>query len=216
VEADEAEPPRQPLAIERIVAVVQDRLAQQLAGALLRRPHELGRQAHVARVARRILHRLATPADLQREASFGGGRRHAERGAAARERRQVHLPRSQHRILPARLHQRHRHGDALARTTAPVHRHRSYVTMPKPETRPSFASGTARAPAAASSVSWRIASVMPRKPPAQPACPAESWPPLVLFGKSPSCVSVFARTNAGPSPFSQKPRSSNCSKTTTG
>ena len=32
---------------------------------------------------------------------------------------------------------------------------------------------------------------MPRKPPAQPAWPAESWPPLVLFGKSPSWVSVL-------------------------
>jgi acetyl-CoA acetyltransferase len=35
---------------------------------------------------------------------------------------------------------------------------------------------------------------MPRKPPAQPAWPAESWPPLVLFGKSPAKVSVFVRT----------------------
>ena len=59
-----------------------------------------------------------------------------------------------------------------------------------------MASGTARSPA--SPVSWRIASTIPRKPPAAPAWPTESWPPLVLFGKSPSCVSVCARTNAGP------------------
>src|SRR5213076_3241236 len=67
--------------------------------------------------------------------------------------------------------------------------------MPKPATSPTSASFTARSPAAP--VSWRIASVMPRKPPAHPAWPAESWPPLVLFGKSPSCASERVRTNAG-------------------
>ena len=41
VEADEAEPPRQSLAIERVVAVVEHGLAQQLAVARLRPPHEL-------------------------------------------------------------------------------------------------------------------------------------------------------------------------------
>ncbi|MCY1205960.1 hypothetical protein D9M72_175200 [compost metagenome] len=86
--------------------------------------------------------------------------------------------------------------------------------MPKPATRPSWALGTARAPAW--SVNWRIASTMPRKPPAAPACPAESWPPLVLFGKLPSKVMVLACTKAEPSPFSQKPRSSNCIITMTG
>ena len=117
VEAHQAEPPRQPLAVERVVAVVQHGLAEQLAGAGLRRPLQLGRQAAMAGVARRVLHRLAALADLQLEAALGGGRGHAERGAAARERRQVHLPRAQHRVLPARLHQRHRHGDRAHATS---------------------------------------------------------------------------------------------------
>ena len=61
---------------------------------------------------------------LQREAAFGGGRRHAERRAAARPWRQVHLPRAQDGVLLARLHQGHGHDDR-PRMTAPVHRHRS-------------------------------------------------------------------------------------------
>ena len=69
----------------------------------------------MAGVARRVLDGPAALARLELEAPFGGGRGHAERGAAARERRQVHLPRAQDRVLPARLHQRHRHGAALAR-----------------------------------------------------------------------------------------------------
>src|ERR1043166_4947797 len=69
--------------------------------------------------------------------------------------------------------------------------------MPNPLTSPIFASGTCRPDASA--VSWRIASTMPRKPPAAPACPAESWPPLVLSGKSPSQVKRCSRTKDGPS-----------------
>ncbi|CKT31233.1 Uncharacterised protein [Mycobacterium tuberculosis] len=38
----------------------------------------------------------------------------------------------------------------------------------------------------------------------------------MLFGKLPSKVMVLACTKAGPSPFSQKPRSSNCIITMTG
>ena len=64
--------------------------------------------------------------------------------------------------------------------------------MPKPVTMPSLASLTARSPAAP--VSWRMVSVMPMKPPAAPACPADNWPPLVVLGQSPSCVCVRERT----------------------
>jgi hypothetical protein len=112
IEPHQAESPRQPLAVEGIVAVMEHGLAEQLAGAALRRPGELGGEAPVAGIARRVLHRPAAPAHLQLEAAFGGRRRHAERGAAARPRRQVHLPRAQHRVLLARLHQRHGHGVA--------------------------------------------------------------------------------------------------------
>ena len=114
VEPHQAQPPRQPLAIERVVAVVEHGLAQQFAGAGLRRPLQLGREAAVAGIARRVLHRLAALAHLQLEPALGGGRGHAERGAAARPRRQVHLPGAQHRVLAPRLHQRHGHGSPPA------------------------------------------------------------------------------------------------------
>ena len=51
---------------------------------------------------------------------------------------------------------------------------------------------------------------------AAPAWPADSWPPQVLFGNEPSTVIVWERTKAGPSPLSQKPRSSKCITTMTG
>ena len=40
-------------------------------------------------------------------------------------------------------------------------------------------------------VSWRMASTSPRKPPAAPAWPTESWPPEVLWGKEPSLVKLW-------------------------
>ena len=122
----QAQPPRQALAEEQVVAVVQHGLAEQLALAALRAPLQPRRQAAVAGLARRVLHRAAVLAHLQFEAAFGGGRRHAERNAAARPRRQVHLPRAQHRVLAlgaciSGMVMRRR----LPRITAPVHRQRS-------------------------------------------------------------------------------------------
>ena len=65
----------------------------------LRAPAQARRQAAVAGLARRVLHGAAVLADLQLEAALGGGGRHAERDAAARARRQVHLPRAQDGVL---------------------------------------------------------------------------------------------------------------------
>ena len=101
----------------------------------------------MAGVARRVLDRAAAPADLQLEAAFGGGRRHAERGAAALldGGRFIWRVRSTGFFLRGGM-SGIAHG-ARSRITAPVHRHRSYVTIPNPETSPSFASFTARSPA---------------------------------------------------------------------
>ena len=65
IELDHAEPPRHAFAIKQFVAVVQRRVRDQLAAAILSPPIEPLRQANPAGFARRILHRPAIAADLQ-------------------------------------------------------------------------------------------------------------------------------------------------------
>src|SRR5258706_13275027 len=179
--------------------MVQSRFGYELASPVLGSPgQEDGQTTHTA-FPRRVLDRAAVAARLQREASFGRSGSQAQSYSASRSGRQRWKPCPEYRVFF--LH-------AFERTTAPEPNPRSKLIMPKPLTRPSFASLTCRP--SALPLSWRIASVTPRKPPAAPACPTESWPPEVLSGKSPSCVSPCARTNAAPSPFAQKPRSSIC------
>eukprot|EP01136_Pigoraptor_vietnamica_P035479 Opistho-1_new@100762 len=124
IQVHQAQPPGQPLAKEQVVAVVQRGAAEQRALAALLAPAQRRRQALVADLARRVLHRAAVFAGLQLEAAFGGGGREAERDAAACAGRQVHLPGAQHRVLARGAHHRHRHA-GLPRMTAPVHRQRS-------------------------------------------------------------------------------------------
>ena len=136
-----AQAPRQALAEIQVIAVMQHGAGQQFAFTSLLAPTQARGQAAMAGLARRVLHGAAVLADLQLEASLGGGRRDAERDASACRRRQVHLPRAQHRILACRTDQRLCHA-GLPRIIAPVHRQRSYVTMPNPATSPSRASPT--------------------------------------------------------------------------
>ena len=74
--------------------------------------------------------------------------------------------------------------------------------MPKPTAMPKRASGTARAKLRPDNC--RMDSTRPKNPAAQPACPAESCPPLVLMGKVPSVENEWRRMNSGPSPLSAK------------
>src|SRR4029077_523573 len=99
VELYEAEPPWQPLAEEKIVAMVQDRRGEELAARRLRFPVETDRQALLARLARRILPRAAVPALLQLEAPErrGGGKPQCD--ATPRRRRQRRQARAQHGVL---------------------------------------------------------------------------------------------------------------------
>src|ERR1044071_6935610 len=85
---DQAEPPRQPLAEEKVVAVVQDGARKQFPLLRLRLPGPLNREALLARFSRRVLHRSASAALLQLEAAERRGGGEAERDAAARRRRQ--------------------------------------------------------------------------------------------------------------------------------
>ena len=124
IEVHEAEAPRQPLAKEQVVAVVQRGGAQQLAFAALLAPVQSRRQALAAGLAGRVLNRAAVLAGLEHEAAFRRAGRDAERDTAARPRRQVHLPGAQDGVLALGAHQGHGHG-ALPRMTAPVHRQRS-------------------------------------------------------------------------------------------
>ena len=88
IELDHAEPPRHALAIEQLVAVVEQRFGNEFAGAVLRAPVEPLRQADTAGLARRILHRAAIAADLQLETAARRRRGEPERDAAAQARRQ--------------------------------------------------------------------------------------------------------------------------------
>src|SRR4051812_46942721 len=102
VELHEPQPPGQALAEEKIVAVMEHRRREELAFGRLRLPVEADRQAFLARLARRVLHRAAIAALLQLEASERGRRGEAERDAAARARRQRRLPRAQYRVFSLR------------------------------------------------------------------------------------------------------------------
>src|SRR6185503_10219787 len=115
VEPDEAQPPRQALAKEKIVAVVEHRLREELAAFGLRLPIQENRQALLAGLARRILHRAAIAALLQ----LG----EAERRAAARCRRQRGQPGAQYGVFSFRAN-RLAHC-AFSSTTAPDPRPRS-------------------------------------------------------------------------------------------
>src|SRR5260221_8334891 len=89
----------QPLAKEKIVAVMEHRVREQLAFLRLRLPVEADGQALLAGLARRILHGAAVAALLQLEAPERGSRRKAERDTAACRGRQRRQPRTQDRVL---------------------------------------------------------------------------------------------------------------------
>jgi hypothetical protein len=124
IELHQTQPPRQAFAKEQVVAVVQRGAAEQLALAALRLPAQTHRRAARTGLSRRITHGAAIVAALQLEAPHRRRCRQPERDAAARARRQVHLPRAQHRVFALGPDERHRH-DIAPRITAPVHRQRS-------------------------------------------------------------------------------------------
>src|SRR5712692_204575 len=212
VEPRQSQPPRQPLAKEQIIAVMQDGVREEFSIPRLWFPLKLNRKAMLAGFPRRVLYRAAVAALLQLQAALRCGRRQAERDAAARRRRQRRQPCPEDGIFTSWTKNRFSHDFAMM--TAPEPRPRSKLIMPKPLTSASFASFTWRAPA--SPVSCLIASTRPRKPPAAPACPTESCPPLVLRGNEPSQVKLCLRTKSAPSPLAQKPRSSSCISEITG
>src|SRR6266850_8069573 len=102
VELYESQPPRQALAEEKIVAVMEHRVGQELAFLRLRFPVEADRKALLAGLARRILHRAAVAALLQLEAPECRGGGESERDAAAPAGRQRRQPRPQDRVLALR------------------------------------------------------------------------------------------------------------------
>ena len=162
--------------------MVQLCFGNQLSAAALGFPRQSHGEAAVAGLPRRVLDRAAVLALLQLEAAERRRGGEAERGAAARRPAAASAAAcaGPDFFFWAR-------GQSSQRIAAPgCPSPRSKLIMPKPLTSPSFASFTCRAPA--SPVSWRIASTKPRKPPAAPAWPTESWPPEVLCGKEPSCV----------------------------
>jgi hypothetical protein len=87
-EAHEPEAPRQPLAKEKVVAVMKHRGREKLAFTGLRLPGEIDRKTFLARLARRVLHRAAIAAGLKLEAALRCGGGEAERDAASRGRRE--------------------------------------------------------------------------------------------------------------------------------
>src|SRR5882672_5521870 len=99
IELHEAQPPRQALAKEQIVAVMEQRVGQKLTFLRLRLPVEAYRKALLAGLARRVLHRAAVAALLQLEAPERRRRGKPERDAAARRGRQRRQPRAQYRIF---------------------------------------------------------------------------------------------------------------------
>src|SRR6185503_1774809 len=117
---DQAQAPRQSLAEEKIVAMVQDRACQQLAFARLPLPVELDRKAALAGFSRRILDRAAFPALLQLESAQRRGGREPKRDAAARRRRQRRKPRAKYRIFLLRPGDLFTHEEE--RTAAPLPR----------------------------------------------------------------------------------------------
>src|SRR5260221_8404513 len=100
VELHEPKPPRQALAKEKIVAMVQDRVREKLTALRLRLPVEADREAVLARLARRVLHHAAVAALLELETPERGGGGEAKRDAAARGRWQRRQPRAQDWVLP--------------------------------------------------------------------------------------------------------------------
>jgi len=64
VQAHQSKPPRQPLAKKQVVAVVQDRLGDPIAAAVLRFPRNAGRKAVLAGFPWRLLHVCAVGALL--------------------------------------------------------------------------------------------------------------------------------------------------------
>src|SRR5438067_8346517 len=102
IELHEAQSPRQALAEEKIVAVMEHRVGQELAFLRLRFPVEVDRKALLAGLARWILDSAAVPALLQLEASECRRRGESERDAAARRRRQRRQPRAQDGVLALR------------------------------------------------------------------------------------------------------------------
>ena len=110
VEPHHAQAPGQTLAEVQVVAVRQRGHGQQLACAALQLPGQLGRQAAVAGLARRVLHGAAVGANLQREAAFGRRSGEAQRHTAACGWRQVDLRGAQHRVLARGLDEGHGHG----------------------------------------------------------------------------------------------------------
>src|SRR5258706_8810210 len=99
VELDQAQAPRQPLAKEKIIAVVEDRASEELAAVGLLFPDDPCRQTVLTNLARRVLHRAAVAAFLQLEAPERRRGGEAERGAAARRRRQRRQPGAQYWVL---------------------------------------------------------------------------------------------------------------------
>src|SRR3954464_10354410 len=87
-EPGEAQAPRQPLAEEKVVAVVQDRGGQQLALAVLLCPGKAKRETLLAGFSRRVLHGSAVAALLQLEAAERRRGGEAERDPAPRGGRQ--------------------------------------------------------------------------------------------------------------------------------
>src|SRR2546422_6993268 len=99
IEFHETQPPRQALAEEKIVAVMEHRIGQELAFLRLRLPVEPDRKAFLAGLARRVLHRAAIAALLQLEAPERRGRGEPKRDAAARRGWQRRQARARDRVL---------------------------------------------------------------------------------------------------------------------
>jgi hypothetical protein len=88
VELHQPQAPRQALAEEEVVAVVEDRLCNELPSGRLFRPPEIYGKAALTSFARGVLDHAACAALLQLEAPERRGGGEAERDAAARRRRQ--------------------------------------------------------------------------------------------------------------------------------
>ncbi len=99
IQVHQTQAPRQPLAKEQVVAVVQRGLAEQPAAARLLAPGQVGGQAAMTGFARRVLDGVALRADLQCEPAMRRRRGQAQRDPTTRRRRQRRLPGAQHRVL---------------------------------------------------------------------------------------------------------------------
>jgi hypothetical protein len=83
--------------------VVQDRVGDELARAVLGAPLQADREAPAAGFARRVLHMPAITAHLKREAAFRRGGSEAVRDPAPRRRRQRRQPGAQNGVFSPRL-----------------------------------------------------------------------------------------------------------------